>query len=187
MNQTYAIPTRVNVVIANVLSSGAAFACRMDDGVNCYVPVNVSNSVNAKIGDQFIAMIVPNRYTDKLDRTPWLVVHLAVPEQGALPLPVPPAPPKPVTPVLSVYDRVTATMKAGGVWTVATMFEELFPDGTREGNLQDYNAVSSALRKMFEEGNCAKFAMWRTSGQSKASREWFTCYPEKADVDEWEE
>lgn len=187
MNQTYAIPTRVNVVIANVLTSGAAFACRMDDGINCYVPVNVANSVNAQIGDQLVAMVVPNRYADKIDRTPWLVVHLSVPEQGTLPLPEVVVPPKPVVPVLSVYDRVAAAMKAGGVWTVASMFADLFPDGTREGDTQDYSAVSTALRKMFEEGRCAKFSMWKNSNQSKASREWFTCYPEKADVDEWEE
>jgi len=189
------VPTDATVVIANVLSSGAAFAVRLDDGANCYVPASVSVVVGLSIGDELTAKLVPNRFPDKVDRTPWLVVHLSRP-------PRPVADPKPVqyampfdqfdtpeatTPVPTTADRVRFVMRKGGVWTLAALFEELFPGTTRGDGLSDYNAISAAIRGMYAKGDCAKFQLWRSSDQSKPSREWFTCYPEKADVDEWEE
>ena len=190
------VPAVAAVVIANVLPSGAAFAVRMDNGENCYVPVNVARAVGLDIGSEFTARLVPNRFSDKSERTPWLAVHLASPTQ---PVPVTRAvqyampfeqfeldeQPEPATP--TVADRVRYVMKKGGVWTLGTMFEELFPGRTRGDGLSDYNAISAALRGMHAKGDCAKFQLWRSSDQSKPSREWFTCYPEKADVDEWEE
>ncbi len=184
MQQTLAVPTEARIIVANVLSSGAAFAARMDNGENCYVPVAVSQSVGAKIGDELTAKIVPNRYTDKVERTPWLVVHLVVPAQAALPMA---AVPQPVRQTMPIYDRVHAVLQGGGVWTVATMFEELFPGESRMGGADDYSAVNNALRKLFNEGKCSKFNLWRSVTQLKASKEWFTCFPERADVDEWEE
>jgi hypothetical protein len=89
--------------------------------------------------------------------------------------------------VPSVAARVRQVMEKGGVWTLASMFEELFPGKTRGDGLNDYHAVSTALRSMFADGGCAKFQLWRSPTQSKPGREWFTCYPQKADVDEWEE
>ena len=190
------VPATTDVVIANMLPSGAAFAVRMDTGDSCYVPVNVCQAVKATIGAEFTAKLVPNRFPDKSQRTPWMAVHLQKaggpvpvihPVQYAMPFEqfdedAPPAPPAP-----TVADRVRYVMVKGGVWTVGTLFEELFPGRTRGDGLSDYNAVSAALRGMYAKGDCAKFQLWRSSDQSKPSREWFTCYPEKADVDEWEE
>jgi hypothetical protein len=197
MEQAYPhlVPTETIVVIANVLPSAAAFAVRLDNGDNCYIPSNVSKAVGAYVGMEFTARLVPNRYPDKAERTPWLAVHMskattktpsAVPVQYAMPfeqLDIEPAPP----PQPSVADRVRGVMQKGGVWTVATLFEELFPGKTRTNGLSDYSAISAAVRGMFARGDCAKFQLWRSSDQSKPSREWFTCHPEKADVDEWED
>lgn len=197
MEQAYPhlIPTETIVVIANVLPSGAAFAIRLDNGDNCYVPANVGKAVSVQVGMELSAKLVPNRYPDKVDRTPWLAVHMSkatatvgtsAPVQYAMPFEqfdIQPSPP----PQPSVADRVRGLMKAGGVWTLASLFEELFPGKTRTTGLADYNAISAAVRGMYARGDCAKFQLWRSSDQSKPSREWFTCYPEKADVDEWEE
>lgn len=190
-------PVDATVVIANVLPSGAAFGIRLDDGSSCYVPVSVASASNATIGAEFTAKLVPNRYPDKVDRTPWLAIHMtrsttltapaaAAPVQYAMPFDQfdPQVAP---TPAPSVADRVRHLMKKGGVWTVATLFEELFPSKTRGDGLQDYNAISAAVRAMYAKGECSKFQLWRAADQTKPSREWFTCYPEKADVDEWEE
>jgi hypothetical protein len=87
---------------------------------------------------------------------------------------------------VSTYDKVRSVMKEGGVWTLAAMFEEVFPGRTRGDGLADYNAVSAAMRKMFADNECSKFSFWRTSEQVKPGRDWFTCYPDRADVDEWE-
>ena len=194
-NTQFLTPTEANIIIANVLPSGAAFAVRADSGDNCYVPAAVSNAVKAQIGSTFTAFLVPNRYPDKVERTPWLVTRInkAVqlgstrPVQYAMPFSQfdqsqPAAPPQPTT-----ADRVRATMQHGGVWTLSSLFEELFPGKTRGDSLTDYNAISAAIRGMYAKGECAKFQLWRSSDQSKPSREWFTCYPERADVDEWDE
>jgi hypothetical protein len=189
------VPTETAVVVANVLPSGAAFVVRLDNGDNCYVPVNVSLAASVSVGEELCAKLVPNRFPDKADRTPWLTVHLSRPAPKV-------ENPKPVqysmpfsqfdTPAAapampSIASRVRQVMEKGGVWTLASMFEELFPGKTRGEGLNDYNAVSNALRMMFADGGCAKFQLWRTPDQSKPGREWFTCYPQKADVDEWEE
>ena len=189
------VPSDTTIVIANVLPSGAAFAIRLDDGENCYVPAAVSSAVKAKIGAEFYAKLVPNRYPDKVDRTPWLVINLtrvATPVESTRPVQY--AMPFSQfdlsltgTPQPTVADRVRVVMKKGGVWTLASLFEELFPGKTRGDGLTDYSAVSAAVRGMYAKGECAKFQLWRSADQSKPSREWFTCYPERADVDEWED
>ena len=201
MNDTLKlVPTTATVVVANILPSGPAFAVRLDDGANCYIPVNVARSIKLAVGTELEAKLVANRYPDKADRTPWLAVHVS-PVTATAPK-APAAAVRPVqyampfdefdevapkgAPMVSVYDRVRAVLKEGGVWTLATMFEEVFPGRTRGDGMQDYNAVSSAMRKMFADNECSKFSFWRTSEQVKPGRDWFTCYPDRADVDEWE-
>jgi len=188
------VPIMATVVIANVLSAGAAFAVRLDNGENCYVPTNVSTVNKAVIGSEFSAQLVPNRYADKVDRTPWLVVFMSKPAapvaaprpvQYAIPFSQLEPAPAPVPAAPNTYDRVLATMMEGGVWTTASMFEQLFPNKTRTAGVQDYSSVSAALRSIYHKGECSKFTLWRTSDQTKPSREWFTCHPDRADVDEW--
>jgi hypothetical protein len=198
MNDTLKlIPTTATIVVANILPSGPAFAVRLDDGANCYIPVNVARSINLTVGSELEAKLVANRYPDKADRTPWLAVHIApatMPVAVATARPVQYAMPfdqfdeavPTSAPTVSTYDKVRAVMKEGGVWTLAAMFEEVFPGRTRGDGLADYNAVSAALRKMFADNECSKFSFWRTSEQVKPGRDWFTCYPDRADVDEWE-
>jgi hypothetical protein len=198
MDKTYPTltPTSSIVVVANVLPSGAAFAVRLDDGGNCYIPVSVATVAGITLGAELTAKLVPNRFPDKSDRTPWLVVHLSrVPVSAASkPMPVQYAMPFDQfdlelagKPELTVADRVRTTLTGGGVWTMGTLFDGLFPGKTRGDSIAEYNAISGAVRAMYAKGECAKFQLWRSSDQSKPSREWFTCYPEKADVDDWEE
>ena len=193
------VPTEATVIVANLLPSGAAFAVRMDNGDNCYVPVTVSLASGMALGAEIKVWLVPNRFPDKADRTPWLAVRaekyrasetsapLARPVQYAMPFEQFEPEVEPQVAMPTTADRVRHLMKKGGVWTVGTLFEELFPGKTRGDGLTDYNAISGTLRSMFAKGECSKFAMWRSAEQVKPSREWFTCHPEKADVDEWEE
>jgi len=195
MTITFA-PVETAVVVANVLPSGAGFAVRLDDGANCYIPANVGRTVNISVGGEYTAKLVANRFPDKADRTPWLTVHMTRTETEVVaPRPVQYAMPfeqfeldeEPQPALPSTADRVRKVLRNGGVWTVASLFEDLFPGKTRGDGLTEYNAVSAAVRAMYSKGECSKFQLWRSSDQSKPSREWFTCYPEKADVDEWEE
>ncbi len=195
MNTVF-IPTEATIVVANVLSSGAGFGVRLDDGTNCYIPNKVGDAVKLTVGAEFTARLVPNRFPDKAERTPWLAVHLSAgavvpaaprPVQYTLPIDVPDEQQDAVPAVPKTADRTRALIQSGGVWTVGTAFAELFPGKTRGDGLTDYNTVAYTLRSMFADNQCAKFSMWRSADQSKPSREWYTCYPEKADVDEFEE
>jgi len=189
------VPVEASLVIANVLPSGSAFGVRMDNGENCYIPVNVATATQITVGMEITAKLVPNRFPDKAERTPWLTVFLSrnpspiktsVPVQYAMPFEQfdiePSAPAEP-----SMADKVRGTMRKGGVWTVSSLYSELVPGKVRTDGLTEYNAISAAIRAMYARGECAKFQLWRNSDQSKPSREWFTCHPDKADVDEWEE
>lgn len=185
-----------HLIVSNVLPNGAAFGVRVDTGESCYIPVNVAVLMQVVLGMEVTAKLVPNRFLDKADRTPWLAVFLSRP-QALTPRPAPvqyampfeqfdidPSPPPTQEPIAA---RVRRLMKKGGVWTTASLFAALVPNKSRGDSITEYNAVSAAVRGMYDKGECAKFQLWRSVKQSKPGREWFTCYPEKADVDEWEE
>jgi len=193
---TIMIPVETRIVVANVLPSGAAFAVRIDNGENCYIPSKVSAIADAYIGMEVMARLVPNRFDDKRDKTPWLVVFMqevssssakdsvavqySMPfdafEDEAFSLPVSP----------TTYDLVYSVIRLGGVWTVKTMFADVSAAVVRNSRIHTYDAVSAALKKLFEDGQCSRFAMWKRAGDTP-TREWFTCFPDRADVDEWDE
>ena len=178
-------PVFATVAAISVLPSGAAFAVRLDDGSSCYIPLNVAQSVGVALGDDFTAKLVPNRFARKPDRAPWLAVHIeraavpasrAAPVQYAMPFEEPghAASPEPVA------SRVRDLMRGGDVWTVRSVHDEL------GGGASAFTAIHAALQSMFSTGECAKFAMWRSETQRSPAREWYTCYPDRADVAEWE-
>lgn len=165
------------IVITNALPTGTAFAATLDESpVGVFVPGRVAVASDVQIGQRVMALLVPN--TTRPDRTPWMAARIE-PHTGEVDTAA--------TVDASVPAKVRAVMKNGGVWTVATMFAHLFPDETRLSAAAKYSAISNTFRNMFAAGECAKFQMWRTADQSKPGREWFTCYPERADVDEWDE
>jgi hypothetical protein len=165
------------IVVTHILPSKTAFGATATAPAEAvFIPSKISELLGLTIGQEVKAMLVPN--TMQPERTPWLAVRIEVAE--------PPAPVVP-EPTGSIAEQVQRVMRDGGVWTLADMFTELFPGQTRTTSLTEYNAVSAALRSMFARGDCAKFQLWRSPDQTKAGREWFTCYPEKADVDEWVE
>jgi hypothetical protein len=163
------------IIVTHILPSATAFgatASKPTEGV--FIPSNVSKACHLVVGQEVNAKLVPN--TMQPERTPWLAVSIEV---------TPPAADLPPLVGELVSVKVQRVMKAGGVWSVLTMFEELFPNHDKNEHIKDYNAISSALRAMFARGDCAKFQLWRSPDQSRPGREWFTCYPERADVDEW--
>jgi hypothetical protein len=185
------VPPAAIISVSNILPSGAAFGVRLDDGTSCYIPLRVASTQSLRLGDDFLAKLVPNRFTKEDNRTPWLAVHLtrstvaapAYPVQYAMPFEEGAGDPE----LPPIEDRVRVAMQSGGVWTDRTMFDHLFPGATRGTGSADFLTVRNALRQMFTDDECAKFAMWHRAGQGHPSRVWYTCYPDRADVDEWEE
>ena len=164
------------IIVTHILPTGTAFGATSGmPPAAVFIPGSVTRATGLVVGQEVDAQLVPN--TMQPERTPWLAARIET-ERG-----------QPTAGAKSelVSAKVQEVMCNGGVWTVATMFEELYPHADKSTNLREYNAVSSALRSMFARNHCAKFQLWRSANQSKSSREWFTCYPEKADVDEWVE
>ena len=189
-----------SVTITNSIPSGAAFAVKHGTGDSCYIPAVVMFASNARPGDVVEAVLVDNPNPDACDRTPYMAryirpVQLEMALETLVPEPEPesesePEPePEPTFSRAMVAARVREIMKEGGVFTTLTMFQFYLDDdgATREDNLQVYNAVSATLRKMFDNDECAKWSMWGRKSQVRASREWFSCYPQNVEVAEWED
>ena len=166
------------ITITNILPTGTAFAATVGNHPEAvFVPGKVAAATGIVVGQRVMALLVPNTF--KPDSTPWMAARIDMAAANSEPL-------EPMV-HMPVSERVRAELKRGGVWTLADLYSHLFPGDTRGKGLRDYTAISNTLRTMFAKGECAKFQMWRTADQSKPSREWFTCYPERADVDEWVE
>ena len=173
-----------NIIITHILPTGTAFAVTKEKPVeSIFIPGTVARGTGVVVGQEVSAILVPNAHQP--ERTPWLAARIDLLPPAGASLPDAPKPPEP--PKLSIAERVHEVMQESGVWTVASMFEELFPGADKSAGIKEYNAISSAMRAMFARGDCAKFQLWRSPDQTKPGREWFTCYPEKADVDEWVE
>jgi hypothetical protein len=179
-----------SITVTNTIPSGAAFAIKHGTGESCYIPASVTYTSNVRPGDVVQAILVDNPNDDVKHKTPYMVRFIKA-EQLDLPLgPVTPTtPPAPMFNAKDVEDFVRSRMKEGGVWTVSSMFQDYMNDdeAKREDNAQAYNAVSTSLRKMFDNDECAKWSMWTKASQSKVGREWFSCYPQNVEVAEWED
>ena len=190
---TMTTPTFDLLTITNEIHTGSAFAVRHSTGESCFVPAAIMHRTGLQIGDTAEGLLIDNPNRDVAQRTPYLVRFIkmeSLPRPAPVYAPAPPVPaPKPVFSAEEVETFVRKHMNAGGVWSVGRLFEEYMndPDASRDDNPQAYNAISSTLRKMFEHDECAKWSMWTKASQSKPGKEWFSCYPERADVDEWAE
>jgi hypothetical protein len=173
------------VTITNEINTGSAFAIKHGTGESCFVPSSIMQNTGLRPGDTAEVLLIKNPNEFALDRTPYMV-RFVKPES----CPARQAKPKPVEPEFDpaeVEAFVRQRMKQGGVWTVGSMYAEYMQDeeAERSQNLPAYNMISNTLRKMFDHDECAKWSMWTKASQSKPGREWFSCYPQRVDVDEW--
>lgn len=177
------------ITVTNEIATGAAFGIKHGTGESCFIPASIMFTTKLRPGDTAEAVLIPNPNELVAHRTPHMV-RFVKPRTDTQ---TPPAPqPVKMVPVFNpaeVEKFVRDHMKAGGVWTVSSLFEDYLkdPEAVREDHPQAYNAVSNTLRKMFDNDECAKWSMWTKASQSKPGREWFSCYPNKADVAEWED
>ena len=184
------------ITVVNIIHTGAAFGVHHGTGANCYIPASVLGE-HVVAGDEVSALLVDNPNPDARDRTPYMARFVRRPDDSPFaaikPTPAPEPEPEPEsTPVFNRGDveaHVRREMKAGGVWTTLAMFRDYLDDdeATRDDNLQAYNAVSTTLRKMFDDDECAKWSMWTRKSQTKVGREWFSCHPKNVEVAEWED
>jgi hypothetical protein len=95
-------------------------------------------------------------------------------------------------PEIDIPMMVRQTMLLGGIWDQGSMFDYLCPRASRNvvnttNNSKEYNAVGHTLRAMFNNDDCAKYVFYRKGSQSRASKEFFLCYPNNVELVEYED
>lgn len=200
----YETPNKNQVTITNIVQSGAGFAIKHGTGESCYIPQSVVYASGVVPGDVVTAALVTNPHEDNRSRTPYLVVFVERGETTVTPVQMEMDlgendnafsealkgfDPKPKHTTAGAKEFTRKTMLEGGVWTNLEMFREYVEDdtATRDDNPQVYGAIGTALRTMFEADECAKWSMWRKGSQSRAGRDWFSCYPQFVEVAEFED
>jgi len=170
----------VEIVITNKLPTGTAFAVTLQTPAeSVFVPGKVAAAARAEIGDRFMALLVPNVLEPS--KTPWMAARIDAS------LPFAPGELASNETDIDIVAQVRSTLQGGGVWTAKRMFEHLFDTKRGSSGADAFAAVTAALHDMFAAAQCAKFQLWPAPGADAPAREWFTCYPKRADVDEWEE
>lgn len=175
-----------SATVTNVIPEGAGFAIKHETGESCYIPASVVHSANIRPGMVIEAQMVINPMEANRERTPYLVTYVPTkaPVQMELPLDGGAAESTPA----DIKAFVKRTMNAGGVWTTLELFQEYMGDQfAKHGDSPEiYATIGNEQRRMFNEDECSKWSFYRRGSQSKASREWFSCYPENVDVAEFE-
>jgi len=174
------------VTITNKLTTGSAFAEKNDTHESCFIPPSVVRAVGLQPGDIVEAVLVPNPHEEVAHRTPFMARFVRRPtDEASAPEPVPRLAPT----QCGVEDFVLRRMREGGVWTGTTLYRAYLGDDKAHvrDNLPVFNAVSYRLRAMFASGECAKWSLWTKVTHAKPAKEWFSCYPARADVDEYDE
>ena len=178
------------LTINNAIPSGAAFGYDQITGASCFIPANVMFNTGAQIGETVEALLIDNPNLAARARTPYMVQHLRQSSRQASPI-LTPRPAPIVTPTSNKADLeqfVIDTMRNGGVWTVGALLDEYREDprALRIGIEQETSTVAATLYTMFTDRDCAKWVLYTNGSHSTPQKEWFSCYPNNVEVDEWE-
>jgi hypothetical protein len=178
------------LTINNAIPSGAAFGYDQTTGVSCFIPASVMFNTGAQIGETVEALLIDNPNLAARARTPYMVQYLQPTSRQAAPTVTPRAAPNvaPSNQTVNLPAFVRDRMRNGGVWTVNSLLDEYREDPTSIliGIEHETSIVSATLHTMFANSECAKWVLYTNGSQIMAREEWFSCYPEKVDVDEWE-
>jgi len=147
------------ITITHQIASGAVFAVTEEGPAEAvFVSGRLADTTGVKIGLTYDAKLVTNSRDNA--RTPWQA--LSVEGLGG---------PTPRSRVMEVLAR-------GEVWTPAEMAAQLSADNEA--------SVRATLMGIFLDGGCAKFELRTSPVAALPAKEWYTCRPELADVDEWD-
>ncbi len=156
------------IVVTHILPSMSAFGATrgvLPEAV--FIPSSTVRATKLEVGQIAEALLVPN--TMQPERTPWFAARVkTLSEDDLINM---------ANSGSNLESRVAALLNAGGVWTIPMIRENI------KGVCSE--SVDAALDDLFCAGRCSKFQRWDHVNHDAPSEEWFTCYPDKADVDEW--
>lgn len=154
-----------HITVHNVLGDSAAFAVSDHDGGQVYIPRTICALTKPQIGDRLLATLVPNRL--RPDQTPWFA-QMAVPADNCR---------------LTMAGVLELLRSHGGVWTPVEVAGEIGDAAEAEAIAPEALAL---LEGLYHRGEIGKFLEVR-SGMARPGRVWYSAFPERADVSEWEE
>lgn len=166
------------IIVTNKIDSGTAFATTLRDPAEAvFIPGKVATASAIEVGGRYMALLAPN--VMRPDKTPWMAVRIN-PDRM---LDLETLPNIARDDLSGVEPAVRRILQGGGVWSIKTLLPEMPKTNHPEATVA--SKIHHALHAMFEAGECAMFQLWSEPGRTKPSREWFTCFPNRADVDEW--
>lgn len=154
-----------HITVHNVLGDAAAFAVSDHDGEQVYIPRTICALTKPQIGDRFLATLVPNKL--RPEQTPWFA-QMAVPANNCR---------------LTMAGVLELLERNGGVWTPLEVAGEIVSGAEAEAVAPEAQAL---LEGLYHQDKIGKFLEVR-SGMTRPERVWYSAFPERADVSEWEE
>jgi len=177
----------VTLTINNAIPSGAAFGYDQITGASCFIPASVMFSTGAQIGEMVEVLLIDNPNLAARARTPYMVQHLRKASRQASPILTPRTAPivTPTRPPTDLAEFVRTCLHSGGVWTITDILAEADVSVSSEDPRAQY-IISSTLRTMFANNECAMWTMYTNGDATIPQRTWFSCFPQNVDVAEWE-
>ena len=192
------------LTVTNRTINESCFGIEIGTGFGVFIPASISIRANLSAGDLLTADVIPNPVESNRERTPFMAVHVApwvatsatfsasaISATSATSATQEPEAWDPFEGISAEEARefTQKLMLAGDCWNNRDVFCELMnnPKAVREDNTVAYNAIGHEMRRIFNAGKCSKFVLFRKSSQTKASAEWFTCYPDKCEPMSWSE
>jgi len=137
------------VIITNQLPTDTSFGVTLN-GEQVFIPPMVTRELDLKMGEKRELMLVPNHVQP--ERTPWCAIAVPVEAEKTGDL----------------IDEVSDILVAGGIWTNATMYAEIY-EGHADTQSKEYKDVGNALARLHTGGKIARAAIKLRPEQEKAS------------------
>jgi hypothetical protein len=149
---------RTSVTILNAVPGLGAWGTAECDGRMAFFGRGTVATHGLADGDRIEALLIPNLV--KPDHTPWFGKRVFGPAGAD-----------------DLAPALRDVLSRGGVWTLADLAEQISAPVSH---------ADAALEHLYDAGEVSKFVLFRKSGM-KADKVWYTAFPDRADVDEWEE
>ncbi len=148
---------QVPVLITKRLGdNGPALGISSKDGKSVYFPATIATAFNMASGETWQSDLVTN--TVEPERTPWFCRFVIARVEGG------------------TQDEIGDLLADGGVWTAEQLAKVM--------QMSVFSAAT-ALDALYLRGECSKFLRF-DAPSSKPANVWYTKFPERADVDEFE-
>ena len=140
------------VIITHRLDTGSTFAVRIDNGEQVFIPPAVAIPLDLQNGEKRELALVQNT-PDLRERTPWQAIIMND---------------EPDRDRRDIVQDVQDTIAAGGIWTNASMFSELY-EGAIDPHSSEYKDVGNALARLHTAGKIAMATINSRRNQEKAT------------------